>query len=27
VELFPKIKEAAGAEKSLALENALRGSI
>ncbi len=27
VQLFPKIKEAAGAEKSLALENALRGSI
>jgi hypothetical protein len=27
VELFPKIKEAAGAEKSLALENTLRGSI
>ena len=26
VQLFPKIKEAAGAEKSLALENALRGS-
>ncbi len=25
VQLFPKIKEAAGAEKSLALENALRG--
>ena len=27
VQLFPKIKETAGAEKSLALENALRGSI
>lgn len=27
VQLFPKIKEAAGAEKSLALENALRGSV
>jgi hypothetical protein len=27
LELFPKIKEAAGAEKSLALENALRGSV
>jgi hypothetical protein len=27
VQLFPKIKEAAGAEKSLALENALRGGI
>jgi hypothetical protein len=27
VQLFPKIKEAAGAEKSLALENALRGDI
>jgi hypothetical protein len=27
VQLFPKIKEAAGAEKSLALENTLRGSI
>jgi hypothetical protein len=27
VELFPKIKEAAGAEKSLALENALRGVV
>jgi hypothetical protein len=26
VQLFPKIKEAAGAEKSLALENALRGA-
>jgi hypothetical protein len=26
VQLFPKIKEAAGAEKSQALENALRGS-
>jgi hypothetical protein len=25
--LFPKIKEAAGAEKSSALENALRGGI
>jgi len=27
VQLFPKIKEAAGSEKSLALENALRGSV
>ena len=27
VELFPKIKDAAGSEKSLALENALRGSV
>jgi hypothetical protein len=27
VQLFPKIKEAAGAEKSLALENALRGGV
>ena len=27
VQLFPKIKEAAGAEKSLALENALRGAV
>ena len=27
VQLFPKIKEAAGAEKSLALENVLRGSV
>ena len=27
VQLFPKIKEAAGAEKSLALENALLGSV
>ena len=27
VQLFPKIKEAAGPEKSLALENALRGSV
>lgn len=27
VQLFPKIKEAAGAEKSLALENALRGTV
>jgi hypothetical protein len=27
VQLFPKIKEAAGAEKSLALEKALRGSV
>ena len=27
VQLFPKIKEAAGAQKSLALENALRGSV
>jgi hypothetical protein len=27
VQLFPKIKEAAGAEKSLALENALRGNL
>ena len=27
VQLFPKIKEAAGAEKSSALENALRGSV
>ena len=27
VQLFPKIKDAAGAEKSLALENALRGSV
>jgi hypothetical protein len=27
VQLFPKIKEAAGEEKSLALENALRGSV
>jgi hypothetical protein len=26
VQLFPKIKEAAGAQKSLALENALRGA-
>jgi hypothetical protein len=27
VELFPKIKDAAGFEKSLALENALRGRV
>jgi hypothetical protein len=27
VQLFPKIKEAAGTEKSLALENALRGGV
>jgi hypothetical protein len=27
VQLFPKIKEAAGAEKSFALENALRGGV
>jgi hypothetical protein len=27
VQLFPKIKDAAGSEKSLALENALRGSV
>ena len=27
VELFPKIKDAAGSEKSLALENALRGRV
>ena len=27
VQLFPKIKEAAGAEKSKALEDSLRGSL
>ncbi len=27
VKLFPKIKDAAGSEKSLALENALRGGV